>query len=126
MTDAVKEAVEEIKLVYSDHPVTVEEEAQGGAYVTVGDLPIGSQYEHEKSSCGFLISFQYPFADIYPHYLDASVVRKDKKPHPQGFSVTTWRDKRVLQISRRSNHRDPANDTAALKLAKVLQWVQQQ
>jgi hypothetical protein len=126
MTEAVKEAVEEIKLAYSGHPVTVEEEAQGGAYITVGDLPIGSQYEPERSSCRFLITFQYPFADVYPHYLDATVTRRDKRLFGHGFSQNNWRNTPALQISRRSNNRDPANDTAALKLAKVLQWIQQQ
>jgi hypothetical protein len=126
MTDAVKEAVEEIKQTFAGHPVSVEEEEQGGAHVTVGELPIGSQYEPEKSRCSFTITFQYPYADVYPHFLDANVVRKDRQPHKGGFSVTTWRDRPVLQISRRSNHRNPLLDTAAVKLLKVLQWIQEQ
>jgi hypothetical protein len=34
-----------------------------------------------------------------------------------------WRERQVTQISRRSNRWDPAVDTAAAKLAKVLQWL---
>jgi hypothetical protein len=126
MTPAIQQAVEEIKLAYSDHPVSVEEEAQGGAYVTVKNLFIGNQYQPERSDCTFLITFQYPYADVYPHFLDAAVVRKDGKPHPQGFGTVNFKERPALQISRRSNHRDPAQETAALKLAKVLQWIEQQ
>ena len=126
MTVAVQEAVEEIKRAFNDHPVSVEEEEQGGAYVTVSDLFIGSQYEPERSNCSFTITFQYPHADVYPHFLDAKIVRKDKKNHPQGFSLAAWRGNSALQISRRSNQLDPAVDTAALKLLKVLQWIQLQ
>jgi hypothetical protein len=104
----------------------VEDEEQGGAHVTVGDLAIGSQYEPEKSSCSFTITFQYPHADVYPHFLDAKVVRKDGKNHPQGFSMAAWCGRQALQISRRSNNLDPSVDTAALKLLKVLQWIRAQ
>lgn len=125
MTAAVQEAVEEIRRAYSDHPVSVEKEEQGGAYVTVGDLSIGSQYQPETSSCRFTITFQYPQADIYPHFLDPGVKRKDHNNHPQGFGGGKWRGNDMLQISRRSNKIDPMVDTAALKLEKVLQFIRQ-
>jgi hypothetical protein len=126
MTEAVQEAVEEIRRAFSDHPVSVQEEGQGGAHVTVGNLSIGSQYKPERSSCSFTITFQYPMADVYPHFLDANVVRKDGKIHLQGFSIAQWQGNAALQISRRSNHLEPLVDTAALKLKKVLLWIQQQ
>jgi len=72
---------------------------------------------------GFLISFQYPRADVYPHFIDGSVSRKDGAALGQGFSATTWQDRKALQISRRSNRLDPTIDTAALKLQKVLDWL---
>jgi hypothetical protein len=40
--------------------------------------------------------------------------------------MAQWQGSPALQISRRSKNLDPLVDTAALKLKKVLQWIQQQ
>lgn len=124
MTPDVATAVEEIKRAFPDHRVEVQPEDQGGAYVTVHDLPIGDRFKPATSWCGFLITFQYPRADVYPHFLGGNVRRTDDAGLPGGISgPMNWRGRQALQVSRRSNRWNAALDTAATKLAKVLAWL---
>jgi len=126
MTPDVEAAINELRRDFAGHQIDVEDEPQGGAYVIVHDLPLGDQYAPPCSWVGFLIHFQYPRSDIYPHFIDASVTRVDGKGWGGGISgPTDWRDRKVLQISRKSNHWNPNTDSAALKLAKVLEWLKQ-
>ena len=117
-------ALEAIRGAFPRHRVAVEPEEQGGAYVTVDDMEIGELYLPSRSWIGFLITFQYPDADVYPHFIDASVQRRDGNPHAEGVSgPTEWRGRASLQLSRRSNRWNPATDTALLKMTKVLEWM---
>ncbi len=127
MTPEVEGAIGEIKEAFRGHKVEVTEEAQGGAYVIVYDLPLGERYEPASTWCGFLIPFQYPHADVYPHFIDAAVKRTDGSPLGTGFQGSqVWRERAVIQVSRRSNRWDAGADTAAAKLAKVITWIQTQ
>jgi hypothetical protein len=127
MTPEVAQAVEEIRSAFAGHTLAVDEEPQGGAYVVVSDLPIGASFTPSTSWVGFLITFQYPRADVYPHLIDSSIKRADRAAFGQGLSgPVNWRDRKALQVSRRSNHLNPTIDTAATKLLKVLAWLQAQ
>jgi hypothetical protein len=129
MTPEVKHAIEEIMGAFEGHRVDAVAEPQGGAYVVVNDLNIGDRYNPALTWFGFLISFQYPNADVYPHFIDGGLKRVDGRPHGAGFSgPVTWpgRSGQVLQLSRRSNRWNSAFDTAATKLAKVLEWMRSQ
>jgi hypothetical protein len=127
MTPEVEQAVEEIRTSFEGHRVDVESEPQGGAYVIVYDLSVGDHYVPATTWFGFLITFQYPRADVYPHFIDAQLQRADGRAHGAGFSgPTQWRDRQAIQISRRSNRLNPAVDTAATKLAKVIEWMKSQ
>ena len=127
LTPEVEEAIEEIRQAYLGHPVEVEPDGQGGAYVVVDDLEIGDQYAPSTSWVGFQIGFQYPQADVYPHLIDIKVRRLDGQALGEGFSDPNspmqWRSRTAIQVSRRSKRLNPATDTAALKLAKVLDWI---
>lgn len=127
MNDTVQQAVEEIRNAYHGHALDVLPDDEGGAFVKVHDLLLGEQYQPMRSWMAFRITFQYPFADIYPHYCVANLARKDGRLLGEGFSQNTWKSPAVEEaatmISRRSNHRDASIDTAALKLAKVLDWI---
>ncbi len=124
MTPDVEEAIAELRATFSDHAVEVTPDSQGGAYVVVQDLPLGPQYRPERSWVGFVVGFQYPAADVYPLFTDPSLSRVDGAPLGQAFQQPiAWHGRLTTQISRRSNGWDPAEDTAALKLAKVLEWL---
>lgn len=124
MTPEVEAAIDEIKQAFAGHQVDVDPEAQGGAYVIVHDLFIGDQYTPSSTWVGFLINFQYPRSDVYPHFIDSTVKRVGGGGFGDGISgPTEWHKCQALQVSRRSNKLDPSRDTAVLKLHKVLEWL---
>lgn len=131
MNDTVKEGIRELKKAFPASTVEVEADEEGGAFIKVHDLLLGHQYEPSRSWVAFRISFQYPFADVYPHFLPAEVQRVDRvdltnpfhKNHPWVHGTVC---EPAIMVSRRSNKREPAADFAAIKLAKVLDWIQAQ
>ncbi|MDZ8091601.1 MAG: hypothetical protein RMZ42_06635 [Nostoc sp. DedQUE05] len=125
MTPEVKQAIAEIKQAFPEHPVDIEAESNGGAYIIVNNVLIGEQYIPSTSWVGFVITFQYPHADVYPHFIDGGLRRVDgglikgdglSGPNP-------WRNRPAIQVSRRSKRLNPAIDTAATKLTKVISWL---
>ena len=127
MTPEVEQAIAEIKRIFAGHPVDIEPEPQGGAYVVVHNLLIGEQYIPTTSWIGFLIGFQYPHADVYPHFIDGSLRRVDGQAYGVGFSAPlVWQGRQAIQLSRRSNRLNPVVDTAVTKLTKVLAWIRSQ
>jgi hypothetical protein len=68
-------------------------------------------------------------ADVYPHFVVDGLRRKDGKPLGESFQLNNqgWQPpsgtKIGTMISRRSNRRDPATETAVIKLEKVLAWI---
>ena len=127
MTSEVEKAIAEIRHAFAGRMVEAEDEPQGGAYVIVDGVSIGAAYAPSVTWFGFLISFQYPHADVYPHFIDPQVKRVDGGSLASGFSgPTDWRGRPVIQVSRRSNRWDPTVDTAVAKLLKVIEWVKEQ
>lgn len=127
MNDTVQHAVEEIRNAYRGHALDVLPDDEGGAFVKVHDLLLGEQYQPARSWVAFRITFQCPFADVYPHYCVANLARNDGRALGEGFSQNTWKspagDEVATMLSRRSNQLNAVTDTAALKLAKVLDWI---
>jgi Prokaryotic E2 family E len=124
VNEAVARAVSQIRDAFPESHVEVHEDGQGGAWVMVDDIAVGDLYTHARSWVGFRITFQYPNADVYPHFVRSDLLRKDGRPLGDGISGGhTFLGRSALQISRRSNRLNPATDTAQLKLLKVLQWL---
>jgi hypothetical protein len=95
--------------------------------VTLHGADIGPRFTPAASWVGFLITFQYPRADVYPHFIDGAVVVAGGGQLPAGITAGhTWRGRSALQVSRKSNRWNAAVDTAALKLAKVIEWLRGQ
>ncbi|MCQ9163107.1 hypothetical protein [Arthrobacter sp. STN4] len=129
MKSEVETAVEELREAFPDSTVTAVADSEGGAYVTVDPVELGEQYVQGTSWIKFHITFQYPYSDVYPHFVVPNLQRKDGASLGEGLqpSVTFTGDGTTgTQISRRSNKLNPAIDTAALKLAKVLHWLRSQ
>jgi hypothetical protein len=124
MNDAVKQAVADIRASWADATVTAEPDNDGGAVVLVERISMGGMYLQDTTWVGFRITFQYPYADVYPHFVRSDLQRKDGRALGDGMSLGhTFAGRAAIQISRRSNRLNPATDTAALKLGKVLQWL---
>jgi len=123
VTPEINLAIKGIKENFSESEIMVLADSDGGAYVTISPVMLGEQYLDSESWIGFHITFQYPHADIYPHFVNDDLKRKDGKGLGEGMSTSTFDGKPAIQISRRSNHLDPDRDTALLKLLKVIDWV---
>ena len=122
---AVAEAIEEIRRTFDQCVVEVVPDGSGGAEVVVRGIPMGCPYVQPEVWLGFRITFQYPYADVYPHFTNPELVRADGVALGGGFGAATFQGQPAIQISRRSNRLNPETDTAALKLLKVLRWMKE-
>ncbi len=120
---AVRRALEELERAHPDARLTAQEDGEGGALVLLEDVGLGPPYEQAATWIGFRIGFQYPNADVYPHYVRGDLKRIDGRPLGEGMSASSFLGRPAIQISRRSNHLDPGIQTAVLKLEKVLAWL---
>lgn len=124
----IVEAVAEIRDSFAECAVTVDSDGMGGAWVVIDSVPLGPSYAQDDSWVAFLITFAYPDADVYPHFIRPDLSRVDGAALGAGFSQSTWglSGNPGLQLSRRSNRLNPGVDTAAIKLLKVLKWLNDQ
>ena len=123
LTPAILLALQELKSAVPESVQLVREDGEGGAYVIQEDLPLGPLYKHETTWVGFRLTFQYPYSDVYPHYVRGDLARRDDKGLGEAMSPCTFEGRSAIQISRRSNKLNPAVDTARLKLLRVLSWI---
>ncbi len=123
MTPSVAGAVDEIVRHFPHSPVVLREDQEGGAFMILESLPIGEPYVQMDTWCGFHVTFQYPYSDVYPHFVRGDLQRRDGQPLGQAMSQGTFEGRAAIQISRRSNKLNPATDTALMKLLKVLEWL---
>jgi len=124
MAPPVEIAVNELRAAFAGHRVETQADGQGGAFVVIDGLPLGDLYVQDESWMGFHITYLYPAADVYPHYVRPDLTRRDGQPLGPGFSATTWPHVGpAMQLSRRSNRRDVAYDSATFKAHRVLDWI---
>ena len=119
----VAKAIEEIRCTFDRCPVEADPDGSGGAVVVVRGIPLNCPYVQAEVWIGFQITFQYPCADVYPHFTNADLARSDGGGLGGGFGTAEFRGQPAIQISRRSNRLNPETDTAALKLLKVIRWM---
>ena len=119
----VAEAIDEIRSSFPAATVDVREDGEGGAIVVVDPVDPGHPYEQRATWVGFRITFQYPYADVYPHFVRGDLTRTDGAPLGEATSPCTFEGQPAVQLSRRSNGLNPETDTAAIKLHKVLVWL---
>jgi len=123
LTAEVAVAIEEIRSSFPDATVEAVDDGDGGALVFVDPVDPGPPYQQRETWVGFRVTFQYPCADVYPHFVRGDLARTDGGPLGEATSVTVFEGRHAVQLSRRSNHLDPETDTAAIKLHKVLTWL---
>lgn len=123
LTPEVRQAIDEIAAAFPDATVSTEADGEGGAYVFVRDVALAPIYRQQETWVGFHITYTYPSADVYPHFVREDLCRADGNPLGDGMSPQNFRSRPAIQLSRRSNRLNPATDTALLKLQKVLRWL---
>lgn len=123
---AVGEAIEQLQSAFPRCKITVTEDGEGGANVIIESVRIDtSVFVQETTWIGFHLSFQLPYADVYPIYVRADLKRKDGQEltgeafHPNH----DFQGRASLMLSRRSNSRDPEQDRPHLKVIRVLDWL---
>lgn len=128
LSPTIVEAIAEIRDSFAESTVTIDGDGAGGAWVVIDPVPLGPSFAQDDSWIAFLITFAYPDADVYPHFVRPDLSRIDGAALGAGFSQTTWglTGNPGMQLSRRSNRLNPAVDTAATKLFKVLKWLNEQ
>lgn len=126
MTPEVAKGVAELRATFPNAQVTVREDGEGGAFVTIDELKFDhgcNTYIQAATWVGFKLTFQYPYSDVYPIFIRGDLVRKDGQPLGEAMSSAKWEGRGAIQVSRRSNKRDVLVDNAAIKVQKVIRWI---
>lgn len=128
MTPEIEIAVEQIRQTFAGCELATREDGEGGAFIIVEGVSPGSAFQQETTWVGFRLTFQYPFSDVYPVFVRGDLSRTDGRSiaSPGIQTGYTFEGRPAVQLSRRSNHLNPATDTAALKVLKVLKWLGEQ
>jgi hypothetical protein len=120
----VAKALEEIRASFPEGALTVHEDGNGGAWFFIDSVDVGDAFTPKRVWIGADISAQYPYADIYPIFVSSDLRRANGSPLGEATSPNVgFHGRNATQISRKSNNRDPALETAAMKLQKVLAWL---
>ena len=123
MKSEVEQAVKELEQCFPESKVIAVGTPDGGAMVTIDPVDPGPVYVQRETWLKFAISFQYPNADVYPLFVRPDLTRADGEAHGDGIASAEFDGEPATQLSRRSSHLNPASDTAALKVTKVLEWL---
>lgn len=135
MKSEVDRALEELREGAPGSAVRHKKDGSGGAFVLVDGLFIGDCFAPTTSWVGFHVTWSYPEADVYPHFIDAGITYAGHGPapneHPEGPLPTSMARGQAapglgypaIQVSRRSNRWNPGTDTALHKLLRVLEFL---
>ena len=97
MKPQVEHGVEELRESFPEACVTVRPTDDGGCIVTVDPIDLGPTYTPQETWIKFAISFQYPYADIYPLFIRPDLARADGESHGR---VSHWLSSRASQPCR--------------------------
>jgi len=137
MSPEVEKAIDALYGQYGRDRVLTADDREGGTYVIVEGVQLGTPFAQPDSWIGFHIPSTCPYADVYPHFVRGDISRTDNAPLGEGFSTGSnfpdpaaliqpgaMAPRAAVQISRRSNHKDMAGlETPLHKLLKVMKWL---
>lgn len=127
MTPGVLQAIDGIERAFPGATVSVTADGSGGAYLVIENVHLGDAFRPATTWIGGHLPPQLPYADVYPLFIDAAVVRSSGVPFSAPITAGhAFGGRPALQVSRRTNRLDPQLQTAAAKFQKVLHWLQQQ
>ncbi|MBL8776060.1 MAG: hypothetical protein JNK12_09020 [Acidimicrobiales bacterium] len=117
-------AIDEIKATFGDNCVAVTPDT-AGAWVEIDSIDLGSKWAPGSTWLAFHIASTYPYADVYPLFIDATcaLTTGGLPPAVTAGAVVPIREGPCLQVSRKSNRWDPTRDTATGKALKVIDWL---
>ena len=126
LKSAVEEAINDLRKAFPTATVTHIEDNQGGADIVIEPVQLDADiFVQGETWVGFHLSFQLPYADVYPIHVRPDLARRDGQElrdsafHPNH----SFRNRPSLMLSRRSNNHDPDQDKPHLKVSKVLEWL---
>ena len=121
MKPEIEQAIADLRSCFGDTEMVAHAGENGNVIVTIEAVDLGPLYTPQQSWIKFQITFQYPYADIYPLFVRPDLVRADGQPHGKGINLTSFEGQPALQLSRQNNHLNPEIDNATLKVTKVIQ-----
>ena len=125
MKQDVANAIDELRQGFPTATVWSEQDSEGGAYVIVEDVHIGSRYAPASTWLGGHVTPLYPYADIYPLFMDASVRRADGVEFVAPVTLGhEFAGRPAIQISRANNHTQNFPQTALAKFVKVIHFLE--
>jgi hypothetical protein len=121
----VSKGIEDLKRQFSSSSFLVREDGQGGAYVVMAPVALSEKFKPATTWVGFQIPAQYPYADIYPIFIGAEIVRSDG----MGFVAPVtpghnFEGRPAIQISRRNSAAQNGMQTVPAKILKVLNYLE--
>jgi hypothetical protein len=120
----VEKALEELRASFPGCSVLIEEDGGGGARVLVEGAGLNEKYAQADTWLAGHVPAQIPYADVYPLFIRGDLSRRDGRPLGEAMAAgQTFMGRMAVQVSRRSNARDPKVETPAMKFLKVLAWV---
>lgn len=124
MKPDVQAALEELRRQFPNALITSREDGSGGAYVLLDPIDLGPKLSPASAWMGFHIPSTYPYADIYPVFIDGAVRRADGHAFVAPISPgQTFEGRAALQISRRYSNFQAGGQKAALKALKIISFL---
>ena len=125
MKTEVAAGIEELKRQFPDATITSREDGQGGAFVVMEPIELGRKYSPSRTWVGLHIPAQYPYADIYPVFIGAEVVRADGVPFQVPITLGHGFEGRpAIQVSRRNTTAQNGAQRVPSKILKVLDYLE--
>lgn len=117
--ESVQKAIDELEREFE---ITSSATGDGGAIVTVHDLPIGQHWQPSSIELTFEVAYNYPHAPIYPYFTTPELNRRDGGALPSALQRVAWQGAQRTQISLRANRWNPTVDTAVGGVVQVQRW----
>jgi hypothetical protein len=125
VSSPVAVALDELESAFAGSTVDAAPDGNGGAWVRLTEISLGPAWKPTSTWLGFHIANTYPYAGVYPHFIDggAELARGGLPPAVSAGHAFAVGGRPCLQISRQSPRWHPGRDTAATKALSVITWL---
>lgn len=125
MKNEISTAIDELQSQFGNASIAARDDGQGGAFVVIEPVSLGSKYEPDATWMGFHITAQYPYADIYPVFVGAEISRADRQPFTAPVTPNhKFEERPALQVSRRNSSAQTGLQTAKTKILKIINFLE--